>query len=393
VGIPGKEVGRWVGQRKEVGKTVPSKLARAADVFDRLEKRSPPARRRSAGSRGLEEPPRNLVRQGDRGPPQEEAMKERGFEAEGGERKPYFVVEDARVPEAGIRGGLAAGVTLLRGTEPREVPGGVVSTRRADRGTRSARVWLESGSKSRFVRRRLARGWRGRFCGGHLTHPFIPVSLMAGSALVGWILDSCQPFATSETSRSRVNGKERDVAASRSDEQLAHLSELAGRLGQLSPVEASQLSLVALGLGAIYSLREAIRGGYRDNQDPKVAAAYREYLQAQARAIASPDSDDSTLDIAEYFFNSALLRIAVLNERINRQSGNMRDVARPVRREVNRLKHAIAGVDSGRTVTLEDAVRCLTDLVEITEAACGRSDAPSAGPLKPSEKRNGRAAD
>jgi hypothetical protein len=38
-----------------------------------------------------------------------------GFEVEGGEWKPYIVVEDARLPEAGARGRLVSCGSLLHG--------------------------------------------------------------------------------------------------------------------------------------------------------------------------------------------------------------------------------------------------------------------------------------
>jgi hypothetical protein len=159
--------------------------------------------------------------------------------------------------------------------------------------------------------------------------------------------------------------------APRTEEKLDRLLRgIAGRLAKLSPRDAEQVSLIALALGAIYSLLEAIDRGYRDIEGARTTSDYWDYLRAAAEALTSPASNHRAGDVAEYFFNSGLIRIAILSECTDKYLGVRRDVAWPVRREVNLLKHKISGIESGRMVSLIDAIGFFTELVDLVAMAC-----------------------
>jgi|CXWL01.1.fsa_nt_gi uncharacterized protein (UPF0147 family) len=148
------------------------------------------------------------------------------------------------------------------------------------------------------------------------------------------------------------------------------LRQLALRLGSLSPIQTKQLALLGMALGAAYSLREAVERGYTDKTGPRDLVAYRDYLRSRALVFACPDWNASSLDVSEYFLNSAILRIAVLSELLDKYAGTRRDLARSIRREANRFKHELTSLSTHRTVTLSDTIRTLEQLVELIEDIC-----------------------
>ena len=62
------------------------------------------------------------------------------------------------------------------------------------------------------------------------------------------------------------------------------------------------------------------------------------------------------------------MRLAALNERVDKFSGIKKDVASDIRRIVNKIKHEVdAGISSGWKIQLSDALKASEDLCEILE--------------------------
>jgi hypothetical protein len=123
------------------------------------------------------------------------------------------------------------------------------------------------------------------------------------------------------------------------------------------------LALTTHLVGAAYSLVQAINlseGGYSDEHDlPEFHTLIRDAALSVADELPSIDPRWE----AGYFFNSAILRIAAVNDRLGKYLGDRRDLTPAVRQEVNRLKHDVPGILHGRHVDLPGAIRALDALI------------------------------
>ena len=145
-------------------------------------------------------------------------------------------------------------------------------------------------------------------------------------------------------------------------EQLAQVNLAAIRLSALLPRNDAELALLAHLVGAVHSLRKAVdlsRDGYSDEH---ALPDFKDRVLATAKAIASPGKSLDPAWEAGYFFNSALMRIAAVNDRLGKYEGDRPDFTPEVRREVNRIKHDIEGILAGRQVTLDDALSSIWKL-------------------------------
>jgi len=74
--------------------------------------------------------------------------------------------------------------------------------------------------------------------------------------------------------------------------------------------------------------------------------------------------------LAGFYLDSALMRLAALNERIDTYLGKKHDTAQQIRRLVNEIKHEVdAGIGQGWTIKFENVVKATEDLCVLLEEA------------------------
>jgi hypothetical protein len=115
---------------------------------------------------------------------------------------------------------------------------------------------------------------------------------------------------------------------------------LAERLVQLRPKTAAQISLIGFMAGALHALDRAAQLNYDDarakpDQD-QFAAEFRTTMKAVSRGRVRPNAW-----LAGFYLDSALMRMAALNARLNKLLGTKDDRVRTVRRIVNSFKHDV----------------------------------------------------
>ena len=115
---------------------------------------------------------------------------------------------------------------------------------------------------------------------------------------------------------------------------------LAERFDEIRPATAAQVSLVGFMVGALHALDRAAQLNYDDaraqpRQD-QFALEFRTSMKAVARGRARPNAW-----LAGFYLDSALMRLAALNTRLNKLLGTRDDRVRTVRRIVNSLKHDV----------------------------------------------------
>lgn len=131
-------------------------------------------------------------------------------------------------------------------------------------------------------------------------------------------------------------------------------------------------------VGALYGLSRAVETGFVDRSS-NWHSTYRPHLpQYVGRIVKNEKLNEKWL--AGFYFNSAIQRIAASFDRIPKLLGASGPNARSrmakvsaqkniawdkVYEEVNAFKHDIEGRASGRTVTLEEAVAALGEIVQL----------------------------
>lgn len=151
----------------------------------------------------------------------------------------------------------------------------------------------------------------------------------------------------------------------------AKLQGIAARVSRLHTQDWQDVGLIETVLGAVYALQGALYFGYDDSWIIE-KADYPTVLSRAAATMARGDfglssfSDEYMHLISGHYFNSALLRLSILNEKVD-DRGIARDHGRVVRREANRIKHEVTGVLDGRKVRLDEAMRLLEDFVVLLE--------------------------
>jgi hypothetical protein len=173
------------------------------------------------------------------------------------------------------------------------------------------------------------------------------------------------------------------IEATRSATPDPRLAELAKAAASLLTEVRSLASPFDLLLGAIHSFYCAEELNYRDRPST-LGLKYRARLISRAEALASARLCKSGRWLAGYYFNSALLRIAAsYHQTLKAITGKNKFIPQliplvtptfvhvnldKVHGEVNRLKHTEEGVDAGRSVTFEESVAALAELVELIKA-------------------------
>jgi hypothetical protein len=142
------------------------------------------------------------------------------------------------------------------------------------------------------------------------------------------------------------------------EDMLSRLQEIAHRVSKLRPAENTEVAFVNLMAGAVYALHQAAVLNYDDKRaTPNPETSKREFRRSVINIAKGLSPDDEWL--SGFYLNSALLRIAPLNERINQYTHTKRDITK-VRQLVNKIKHQPdAQIGRAWQVTLVDAVDAL----------------------------------
>ena len=127
-------------------------------------------------------------------------------------------------------------------------------------------------------------------------------------------------------------------------------------------------------LGVVYSLVQAAKMQYSDSRNTAGKSLLAAEFVRAAAALANSQSPETTW-LAGFYFSSALMRIAALNERLDKMAGKPADRAAEVRQTVNKLKHHTdAHVSGNWTLTFAETLRSLRDLCQVLETLVTESD-------------------
>ena len=149
------------------------------------------------------------------------------------------------------------------------------------------------------------------------------------------------------------------------------LADLADRLGKLQVASEDEIAAQGLMLGAIYSLSQAAKLEYSDSRNTAGKGLLATEFVRTAAALAINQMPDTTW-LAGFYFSSALMRIAALNERLDKMAGTKVDSAADIRRTVNKLKHhPDAHVRGDWTVTFAGTLQSLSNLCQQLEVIVG----------------------
>src|SRR5512142_1796822 len=115
---------------------------------------------------------------------------------------------------------------------------------------------------------------------------------------------------------------------------------LAARLAALGPRTNAQISLVGFTAGALHGLDRAAQLNFDDSRSRPIpqqfAREFKTTLKAISRGGGRPDAW-----LAGFYLHSAMLRLAAVNERLNKLLRTKDDRARAIRRAANSLKHDV----------------------------------------------------
>jgi len=153
---------------------------------------------------------------------------------------------------------------------------------------------------------------------------------------------------------------------------LNHLEELRAiskRISLLKPTNTTELSLLSLFIGALYGLNKSITLNYTNRTGENLPPNYIDELKIVASQLAGGKVVDIQEWLAGFYHNSALHRLNVLNERINKyvygnrhQAEKERINEKKVRPIVNKMKHNVNGVLDTESVEISEAVALLLQL-------------------------------
>ena len=146
------------------------------------------------------------------------------------------------------------------------------------------------------------------------------------------------------------------------NKQLEKVSIIAKRLAALNPRNDSELALFSHLVGATHSIRKAVDLSTDGYSDEHLLPNFADRVLSTAKGMTSPNSSLDPAWEAGYYFNSAIARIAAVNDRLGKYIGDRTNFTPEVHREVNRIKHDVEGILHGRKVNFEDALTSLDDL-------------------------------
>jgi hypothetical protein len=143
------------------------------------------------------------------------------------------------------------------------------------------------------------------------------------------------------------------------------ISAVASILATLNTDIKEELSLLGTLLGALYGLQRAVELDFLDRTGSALPTDYTAELSDVARQIARGKVAESQW-LAGFYFNSAIHRLAALNERLTKYVfGSKKDVCADLRKENNKFKHEIEGLISGREIDIPKAVSAVTKLAQV----------------------------
>jgi hypothetical protein len=118
---------------------------------------------------------------------------------------------------------------------------------------------------------------------------------------------------------------------------LARLRAVAHRLSELNPEDDTGIALGNLMAGVVYSLHRATLLRYEDKRStPDRLECRREFKDCSRSLSNSQDLEEPWL--AGFYFNSAILRLPPIEERLLRSQGKL-PKSRHIRRRINAFKH------------------------------------------------------
>ena len=173
------------------------------------------------------------------------------------------------------------------------------------------------------------------------------------------------------------------------ESEATFVRTLAGDLAALPRETAADVELIGFMMGALYALEQAALLEYNDRRATPNARAF-----AQEFGVALTDLAEGrtppTAWRAGFFINSGLMRLASLNERVDKYAGKRRDLTPSVRRAVNRMKHEVDSyISKGGNITLGDAVKAAAILVRALQDAVLERQPPNKA-LHPPAGKAGR---
>ena len=142
------------------------------------------------------------------------------------------------------------------------------------------------------------------------------------------------------------------------------ISRLTGRLADVRPTTAAQVSLLGFMVGALHALDRAAQLAYDDARGmPDLDRSAREFRLA-GRAVARGRARSNQW-LAGFYLDSALMRLAAVNTRLNKLLGTEDDRLHDVRQIVNSLKHDVdAHIGRPWTLRFGDAIVAAKILID-----------------------------
>lgn len=157
------------------------------------------------------------------------------------------------------------------------------------------------------------------------------------------------------------------MSTSISDANL--IRTLAGKLQPLTPRDSNQIALLGFMVGVLYSLDRAVALGFEDTR-MKLDATVERTEHRRTLQVLTQGSTVEAAWLAGFYLDSAMMRLAALNERIDIYLGANHDVAAQVRKLVNKIKHEVdAGIGRGWTIKFADVLKATEDLCILLEKA------------------------
>lgn len=149
--------------------------------------------------------------------------------------------------------------------------------------------------------------------------------------------------------------------------ELTALKALAKRMSTLAPRNADETALLAFMAGVIYALTRAAQLEFDDARMApdlsKVPPELRQTLSDVGGDAAPPDPW-----LSGFYLDSAMMRLAALNERLDKYLGAKRNLASKVSKLVNKLKHDVdAGITDGWKMSFTEVVTTTSDLCGLLE--------------------------
>jgi hypothetical protein len=118
---------------------------------------------------------------------------------------------------------------------------------------------------------------------------------------------------------------------------LTRLHAIADRVSKIEPKRNAEIAILNLMTGAVFATYQAAKLDYDDDRaNPNPDVSKREFKRS-AIGVSRGRSPHRAWR-AGFYLNSALLRIAPINERINKHTGAVRDIPK-IRQLVNKIKH------------------------------------------------------